>query len=66
MQRLSVLTNDCRRNEFNIPDVSNEPCLLLCPYIIMLALIFVDQAFVVFELIFVEEFFRLRISFEQY
>lgn len=49
MQRLGVLANDCRRNEFGIPDVPNEPCLLLCPHITMLALIFADQAFAVPE-----------------
>ncbi len=66
MQRLGVLANDCRRNEFGIPDVPNEPCLLLCPHITMLALIFADQAFAVPELISAEEFFRLRIPSGQH
>lgn len=66
MQRLDVLTNDYRRNEFDISDVSNESCLLLCSHIIMLTLIFVDQVFVVLELIFVEEFFHLRVLFKQH
>lgn len=66
MQRLDVLTNDCHRNEFDISDVSNESCLLLCSHIIMLTLIFVDQVFVVLELIFVKEFFHLRVLFKQH
>jgi len=37
-----AVANERSRNEFGIPDVPNEPCLLLCPYIIILALLFVD------------------------
>lgn len=37
-----AVANERGRNEFGIPDVPNEPCLLLCPYITILALLFVD------------------------
>ena len=50
------------RNEFGIPDIPNEPCLLLCPQITMLALLFVDQAFAVSSLTSPEQLFRLRIT----
>ena len=50
------------RNEFPIPDIPNEPCLLLCPQINLLALIFADQAFKSPELRSPEELFRLRIN----
>jgi len=49
------------RNEFGIPDVPNEPCLLLCPHITMLALLFADQAFAAPSLTSPEDLFRLRI-----
>ncbi|CAF9942110.1 MAG: hypothetical protein HETSPECPRED_005169 [Heterodermia speciosa] len=48
-------------NEFGIPDVPNEPCLLLCPHITMLALLFSDQAFAAPSLTSPERLFRLRI-----
>ncbi|KAL8626093.1 hypothetical protein Q9189_008226 [Teloschistes chrysophthalmus] len=48
-------------NEFGIPDAPNEPCLLLCPYITMLALFFADQAFAAPSLTLSEQLFRLRI-----
>ncbi len=50
------------RNEFGIPDVPNEPCLLLCPQVTMLALLFADQAFAAPSLTSLEELFRLRIA----
>lgn len=37
-----VVANERDRNEFEILDVSNESCLLLCSHITMLALLFVD------------------------
>ena len=58
---ISVANDDCR-NEFGIPDVPNEPCLLLCPHITMLALLFADQAFAASSLTSPEQLFRLRIA----
>lgn len=58
---LSV-ANEGGRNEFGIPDVPNEPCLLLCPHITMLALLFADQAFAAPSLTSPEQLFRLRIA----
>lgn len=55
------IADERNRNEFGIPDVPNEPCLLLCPHITMLALIFADEAFAVPELMSAEQLFRLRI-----
>ena len=55
------VANDRGRNEFGIPDVPNEPCLLLCPHITMLALIFADQAFAAPGLTSAEQLFRLRV-----
>ncbi|KAL9579753.1 MAG: hypothetical protein Q9203_006568 [Teloschistes exilis] len=52
-------------NEFGIPDVPNKPCLLLCPYITILALLFVDQAFAAPSLTSSEQLFRLRIALGQ-
>jgi len=65
-QRLDVLIDDYHRNEFNISNVLNESCLLFCSHIIILALIFIDQVFIVFKLTFVKEFFHFRISFKQH
>ncbi len=55
------MANGGGRNEFGIPDVPNEPCLLLCPHITILALIFADYAFAAPELTTAEQLFRLRI-----
>lgn len=41
--------NSCG-NEFGIPDVPNETCLLLCPHLNLLILIVTDQAFATPEL----------------
>ena len=57
-----AVTNGRGRNEFGIPDVPNEPCLLLCPHITALALFFADQAFAVPFLTSPEQLFRLRIA----
>ena len=58
----TLVANDYGRNEFGIPDVPNEPCLLLCPHITMLALLFADQAFAASSLTSPEQLFRLRIA----
>ncbi|KAL9594077.1 MAG: hypothetical protein Q9179_005569, partial [Wetmoreana sp. 5 TL-2023] len=50
------------RNKFGIPDIPNEPCLLLCPHITMLALLLADQAFAAPSLTSPEQLFRLRIA----
>ena len=55
------MADDRVSNEFGIPDVPNEPCLLLCPHITLLALIFADHAFAASELTSPEHLFRLRI-----
>ena len=55
------VADDRARNGLGIPDVLNEPCLLLCPHITPLALIFADHAFAAPELISAEQLFRLRI-----
>lgn len=39
----------------------DEPCLLLCPHLNLLTLIFTDQAFAAPELTSAEQLFRLRI-----
>ena len=52
--------NYCR-NEFRISDVPDEPCLLLCPHVNLLTLIFTNQAFAAPELTSSEQLFRLRI-----
>ncbi|KAI9893013.1 MAG: hypothetical protein M1814_000897 [Vezdaea aestivalis] len=48
-------------NTFPIPDIPKEPCLLLCPQVTFLSLIFLDQAFAAPELSSPEDFFRLRV-----
>ncbi len=60
--RCVTVANKRGRNEFGIPDVPNEPCLLLCPHITMLALLFADQAFAASSLTSPEHLFRLRIA----
>ncbi len=57
-----AIANERGRNEFGIPDVPNEPCLLLCLHITMLALLFADQAFAASSLNSPEQLFRLRID----
>ena len=49
------IADDRASNEFGIPDVPNEPCLLLCPHKTLLTLIFADH-----ELTSAEQPFRLR------
>ena len=56
------VANEGDRNEFDIPEVPNEPCLLLYPHITMLALLFADQAFAVSSLTSPEQLFRLRFA----
>ena len=62
ISRCVAVTNQHSRNEFGIPDVPNEPCLLLCPHITMLALLFADQAFAASSLTSPEQLFCLRIA----
>ncbi len=62
VSRYIGVTNELDSNEFGIPDVPNEPCLLLCPHITMLALLFADQAFAASSLTSPEHLFRLRIA----
>ena len=57
-----VITDGGDRNEFGIPDVPNEPCLLFCRHITMLTLLFVDRAFIAPSLTSPEQFYRLRID----
>jgi len=40
--RYFAVANKRSRNEFGIPDILNEPCLLLYSYITILALLFID------------------------
>lgn len=49
------------RNTFGIPDVPSEPCLLLCPQVMLLSLVFADQAFDAPGLTGPEQLFRLRV-----
>lgn len=58
---LSSTANCCDRNKFGIPDIPREPCLLLCPHINLLTLIFVDEAFAPFALTTPEQLFNLWI-----
>jgi hypothetical protein len=46
----SILTLVCS-NEIPIPDVSNKPCLFLCPHTTFLSLAFLSNAFAVTDLI---------------
>jgi len=62
ISRCVAVANQRGRNEFGIPDVPNEPCLLLCPHITMLALLFADQAFAASSLTSPEQLFCLRIA----
>ncbi len=57
-----LTANDWCRNEFSIPDMPHKPCLLLCPHINLLTLIFTDQAFAPPDLNSPKQFFRLRIE----
>ena len=58
----AVNTDEGDRNEFGIPDVPNEPCLLLCPHITLLALFFADQAFAAPSLTSPEHLYRLCVD----
>ena len=48
-------------NTFGIPDVPSEPCLLLCPQVMLLSLLFADGAFAASGLTGPEQLFRLRV-----
>ena len=59
---LAYRVADCPlRNTFGIPDVPSEPCLLLCPQIMLLSLVFADGAFAADGLRGPEQIFRLRV-----
>lgn len=60
-----MTTNDGARDEFEIPDVPDKPCLLLRPDLNLLTLIFSDQAFAAPELTPSKQLFRLRIPLGQ-
>ena len=60
-----VVVNERDKNEFEIFDVSNESCLLFCFHILMLALFFANQVFVVSFLTSSKQLFRLRIASRQ-
>jgi len=60
-----AIANERDKNEFEISNVSNESCLLLCSYITMLALLFADQVFAIFFLISSKQLFCLRIASRQ-
>ena len=49
------------RNTFPIPDIPSEPCLLLCPQILLLSLVFADEAFAAPGLDGPEQLFQLRV-----
>ena len=63
--KCNAIVNKSDKNEFETFDVSNELCLLLYSHITMLALLFVDQAFVIFFLTSSEQIFRFRITSKQ-
>ena len=49
------------RNTFSIPEVRSEPCLLLCPHVMLLSLAFADEAFAALDLTGPAELFELRV-----
>ena len=49
------------RNTIPIPEVVSEPCLLLCPHILLLSLAFLDDAFAAPKLTGPEELAKLRV-----
>ena len=48
------------RNTFGIPEVPSEPCLLLCPHVMLLSLAFADGAFAAPDLTEPKQLFDLR------
>ena len=62
ISRCVAVANQRGRKEFGIPNVPNEPYLLLCPHVIILALLFTDQAFAASSLTLAEQLFCLRIT----
>jgi len=60
-----AIANERDKNEFGISNVLNESCLLLCPHITMLALLFANRAFATSSLTSSKHLFRLRIALEQ-
>lgn len=57
-----IIIDEVAKNKFRIPDVLNEPCLLLCPHITMLALLFTDQALTAPSLTLPEQLYCLQIA----
>ena len=57
----SLRANLSRRNTFGIPEVPSEPCLLLCPHVMLLSLAFADGAFAAPDLTGPKELFQLRV-----
>ena len=62
---LDLTANNGARHEFRIPDISDEPYLLLCPYLNLLTLISSNQTFAAPKLNSLEQLFRFRIPLEQ-
>lgn len=60
-ESFDLTANNGTSNEFRIPDVPDESCLLLCPHLNLLTLIFSDQTFAAPELTSSEQLFHLRI-----
>ena len=49
-------------NTIPIPDIKSEPCLLLCPHVLLLSLVFSDDAFAVPSLKTPDKLFTLWID----
>ena len=58
---ISAHTNKSRRNTIPIPEVPSEPCLLLCPHVMLLSLAFADDAFAAPALTGPKELAQLRV-----
>ena len=61
MTPILARTDRSSRNTFGIPEVPSEPCLLLCPHVMLLSLVFADDAFAAPGLTGPEQLFRLRV-----
>ena len=60
-ERPSLVLTIRFRNTFGIPNVPSEPCLLPCPQVMFLGLLFTDQAFAAPILTDAKQLFRLRV-----
>lgn len=56
-----AVTDISPRNTIPIPEVVSEPCLLLCPHILLLSLAFLDDAFAAPTLTGPKELAKLRV-----